>query len=129
MKLATCMVLALVLLPACEGETVFPRCDDPKHPCPPVEPNYPTSERDGIGTPIGEACRQVRRVGCPEGFRNAKDRTCFESYTAASALARVPVDCLRSSTTQNEIRACGDERSVRVRCVLPSVGLDGSAAP
>lgn len=119
----------LLALPACPGDTVFPRCDDPAHPCPPVEPNYPVSERDGLGTPIGNACAQLRRAGCPEGFRNVKtDRTCFETFTAASRLAAVPVDCIRSSSTQNEIRACGDSNSVRVRCELPAVGVEGSKA-
>jgi hypothetical protein len=129
MKHATLVVLALVSLVACDGDTIFPRCDDPKHPCPPVEPDYPASDRDGLGTPIGDACDRLRRMGCPEGFRSGKDRTCFESYTAASRLASVPSACIRSSVTQGEVRACGDARSVRVRCVLPSVGVAGSAAP
>lgn len=129
MKLAACMVLALVSLTACEGDTVFPRCDDPKHPCPPIEPHYPASNRDGLGTPLGDACERLRRMGCPEGWPNKRERTCFESYTDASRLAAVPATCIKSSVTQAEVRACGDDRSVRVRCVLPSVGLTGSAVP
>lgn len=43
------MVLAPVvafgaLTMAC-GANWFPKCDDPKHPCPPVEPDYPPSPR------------------------------------------------------------------------------------
>ncbi len=38
------------VLAAC-GVNWFPKCDDPKHPCPPVEPDYPPgppmSARDG----------------------------------------------------------------------------------
>lgn len=124
------LVLVVVAVVGCPGQTLFPKCDDPAHPCPPVEPNYPTSDRDGVGTPIGDACVQLRRLGCPEGFGNAKsNRTCFESYTDAAKLAAVPADCLRSSGTQGAARGCGNANSVRVRCIMPAAGEEGSKAP
>lgn len=128
MKLAL-FVVSIVTLTACQGETLFPRCDDPAHPCPPVEPNYPATDRDGLGTPLGDACERLRRMGCPEGWPNRKERTCFESYTAASKLAAVPAACIKASVTHRELRACGDDNSVRVRCELPAVDAAGSSAP
>jgi hypothetical protein len=117
------------LVVACQGDTVFPRCDDPARPCPPVHPDYPTSDRDGLGTTIGDACDRLRRMGCPEGWPNRSGRTCFESYTSASMLAAVPATCITRATTQSEVRSCGDENTVRVRCILPSAIEAGSAAP
>jgi len=121
---------AVVLLTACPGEALFPKCDDPEKPCPNVEPTYPAGDRDGLGTPIGRVCNQLRVAGCAEGFLNSRSkRTCWESYTAASKIADVPVACLLSATTQSEIRACGGPSDIRVRCIMPSVENEGSYAP
>lgn len=38
------IVMMGVVLTAC-GVNWFPKCDDPKHPCPPVEPDYPATSR------------------------------------------------------------------------------------
>jgi hypothetical protein len=34
-------VIGGFVLAAC-GVNWFPKCEDPKHPCPPVEPDYPS---------------------------------------------------------------------------------------
>lgn len=49
MLASVCMVVALG---AC-GVKWFPRCDDPKHPCPPVEPDYPPSPPFGTAGDAG----------------------------------------------------------------------------
>ena len=109
------LIVSLALV-GCPGQTLFPKCDDPAHPCPPVDPNYPTSERDGIGTSVGDACQVLRGMGCTEGQANRKGRTCFEVYSDAAKLAHVPSDCIKRATTVSQVRACGDFNSVRVRC-------------
>lgn len=43
---------AIALVAVGCGQEIFPTCKDPKHPCPPVEPNYPDptpfgARRDG----------------------------------------------------------------------------------
>lgn len=97
---------------------------------PPRLPDVPPpTDRDGIGTDIGAACEVLRRVGCPEGFPARTGRTCFEAYSRAAELVDVPTVCLQAATTEDDIRACGDSNTLRVRCILPAVGVDGSHAP
>ncbi len=54
------VVLVGAVLMAC-GVNWFPKCDDPKHPCPNVEPDYPPSppfgapRRDASITDAGDA--------------------------------------------------------------------------
>ncbi len=47
-------VSMVVVLGAC-GVNWFPKCDDPKHPCPPVEPDYPPPTPFGAGHDAGDA--------------------------------------------------------------------------
>lgn len=125
----TALALSVVALTlGCQLEPTYPRCDDRERLCPPI-PSYPVGDRDGLGTDIGQACQQLRRIGCPEGFPSRKGRTCFESYTAAAALANVPALCLMASASESDVRACGGDSDVRVRCVLPTVEVLGSEAP
>lgn len=46
--LALASVTMVVVLGAC-GVNWFPKCDDPKHPCPPVEPDYPATKIKDAG--------------------------------------------------------------------------------
>jgi len=129
-RLIAVSLTSLVWLTACPGEALFPKCDDPEKPCPNVEPTYPSGDRDGLDTPIGRLCNQLRVAGCGEGFLSSRSkRTCFESYTAASKFANVPVNCILAATTQSEIRACGGPSDIRVRCIMPSAEVEGSYAP
>lgn len=92
-------------------------------------PAPPPTERDGIGTELGDACARLRRIGCPEGWPNRRGRTCFESYTSAAELAIVPATCLKASATEHDVRGCGNANTIRVRCVLPTADVAGSTAP
>lgn len=85
----------------------------------PAEPTTPPGpvDRDGIGTPLGDACAQLRMVGCPEGFPDRKARTCFEALTKAEKLAAVPAPCLVAAGTEEAVRACGTPSTLRVRCM------------
>ena len=48
------LVHAVVILTAC-GPEWFPKCEDPKHPCPNVEPNYPPSPAFGSVNDAGDS--------------------------------------------------------------------------
>lgn len=101
--------------------------------CTPVvpisDPPYAPSDRDGLGTVIGDACAQLRRLGCPEGFANRRGRTCFESYSRAAEYSDVPATCIKASPSVDDVRSCGGDNSIRVRCVMPAVDVVGSSAP
>lgn len=107
MKLA--IVLALLAL-SCA-------CSAPAKDAPPAPPSG-----EGAGTPIGDACANLRRIPCAEGFPNARTgRTCFEMLSKVAELATVPTDCLAAAKSSDEVRACGEANSaVRVRC-LPAL--------
>ena len=94
------LVLAVAALAACH--TAIPAA--------PVDHN-------ASATPLGAACVHLRDLGCPEGSPNRKGRTCFDVMTNAAAIADVPTSCLVAAMTVEAIRACGDEHTVRVRCV------------
>lgn len=117
------VTLAAVSLLGCPGDSLFPRCDDPKNPCPPVDPNYPESAADGVGTPGGNACRALRSAGCAEGYRDVRTgRTCFERIEAEAQLAKVPYACLSSARTPDAVRSCGTKDTLRYRCRQPAAG-------
>ena len=79
------------------------------------DPEYVENEHDGIGTPFGDACSNLRGLRCGEGFpRNG--RTCYDSLVQIERFARFPTECVIRSKTPEEIRKCGDPNSVPVRC-------------
>lgn len=83
----------------------------------PVAPEVPMqTDRDGIGSPLGDACANLRRVGCTEGFP-ANGKTCFEHLTARTVLVDVPAACLINSVDRQDARACGTDSTLRVRCL------------
>ena len=101
----------------------------------PVEPSVTITDAgdsDGPGTPIGEACKQLRIVGCPEGSPNFKGRTCYQSLSIAASYAplgpdggrfqTVPAECLIHAQSIIEVRTCGSLNEVRVRCLLNEAG-------
>lgn len=119
--------LALLVLVACERDKP-PKAPDEVAPIPPSA----IVEGDGLGTPIGDACANLRRLGCPEGFPHPRTkRSCFESYTRASVSVGVgvPAACLAGAASAEVARGCGDANTIRVRCVLPAAGVAGSEAP
>lgn len=124
--------LVAVVLLACVG------CNK-EGPPPDVPPDDGKHEiGDGIGTPIGDACSRLRKVGCPEGFPDprAKNpdgsaRTCYQAYTHASTSlgVEVPAVCIKAAPSIEDVRACGNANMIRVRCIQPAAGVQGSAQP
>lgn len=76
----------------------------------------PPPDPDGKGTPIGDACTNLRRLGCIEGTPNV-GRTCFENLSRRAAILPVPAPCLRDAMSIDAARACGSPQTLRVRCV------------
>lgn len=82
---------------------------------------------DGLGTPIGEACAELRAIGCREGFPDDKAknadgsaRTCYQVLVHSSTALGVvvPSDCIRTSVLPEVVRRCGDANSIRVSCAV-----------
>lgn len=114
-------VVALALT-GCPSQTFFPTCDDPAHPCPPVEPDYPETDVDGVETQIGMACRSLRRAGCAEGYPDARTkRTCYQRVQSESAIVKVPAACLMTAQNADAVRACGTKDTLRFRCAAAKV--------
>ncbi len=85
--------------------------------CRPIPPKpTPPADRDGLGTPIGVACVQLRALGCPEGTPTKLGRTCFEHLTALAELAEVPTACVAGASSREAVRACGSSTTTRFRC-------------
>jgi len=114
-KFASFLVLGVLV--ACHSTPAAKAPVDLVEPSP--APPYNTSDRDGLGTAIGNACLQLRRLACPEGFPTATKRTCFEHFTVLSALADVPADCFKASPSVDVVRGCGTAQTHRVRCITP----------
>jgi hypothetical protein len=107
-------VLALAMV-ACV--TCLRRTETPDAGPPPRAPDSsaPSPDRDGIGTPLGDACANLRRLGCPEGSPD-RGRTCFENLTLRGVLVTVPIVCVADANSSEALRACGDDRTLRFRC-------------
>jgi hypothetical protein len=71
---------------------------------------------DGKGTDLGEACAELRALGCPEGQPLRPDLTCYQHLLGLSAIVTVPAKCLRTAASQDAVRACGDDTTLRFRC-------------
>ncbi len=114
-------VLALV---GCPPQTLFPTCDDPAHPCPPVDPNYPEDPvGDAPASPGGRACRALRAAGCAEGFKDSRTgKTCYQRLESEATIAKVPYACLGDAKTPEAVRACGTKDTLRYRCRMPTAG-------
>lgn len=82
-------------------------------------PTHPiATERDGIGTLFGDACVNLRRLGCVEGFPStAQGQTCFERLTNRAVIVEVPGACLKAAETPQDVRACGNADTLTVRCL------------
>jgi len=89
---------ALVLLVACS--------------CEPLPPEPPIVVVDAEGP-----CGNLRRLGCPEGKPNANGRTCEQMLAGAAEVAHVPTECLATARDVADVRACGSDLTLRVRCV------------
>lgn len=120
------VALAVVVLAVtgCPGQTLFPTCDDPAHPCAPYDPNYPEDAiADGNGSPNGRACRALRAAGCAEGFKDPRTaKTCYQRIESEGQLAKIPAECVAGSKTPDAVRACGTKDTIRFRCRMPAVG-------
>lgn len=100
MKLA---LLALIALPACRGEPATQQI---------------VTDREGVGTPNGEACQRLREVGCVEGFPK-NGRTCFEHLQERGNLnIPIPTDCIVDAGDRESVRRCGTdlELALTFRC-------------
>ncbi len=85
---------------------------------PPIhESDYVVTDRDQLGTPIGDACLQLRKLGCREGLNNRVPRTCYEVMASSAQIMLVPIDCIKSSATVSDVRECGNDNTVRIRCL------------
>lgn len=98
----------------------FPACPPPAPPDPPPSTTYPYAEgaRDGLGTPLGDLCHRLRAARCEEGLPTRMGITCYEHLVRAQSIFSVPVNC--AATTPDEIRACGNDQTLKFRCrVVP----------
>lgn len=128
-RLVTLLVsVTAIALIGCPGDSLFPWCDDPKNPCPPVDPNYPESDADGLGSQGGRACRSLRASGCSEGYRDPRTgRTCFQRLESAAQIAKVPYQCLIDARTPDQVRSCGTKDTLRYRCRQPALTNEPTA--
>ena len=116
-------MLFAVFLPACPHQEIFPWCNDPANPCPPVSPDYPESAvDDGVGTLAGYACRSLRANGCAEGYRDVRTkRTCFQRLQTSASRVVIPYECVAGARSADAVRDCGTKATLRFRCRMPSV--------
>lgn len=101
---------------------------------PPPEPGWveaPTvaisdagSDRDGMGTDLGEACHSLRLHGCYEGVARQGStvrpdgQTCYERLLALEAVGiPIPARCVADAASADAIRACGTAQTLRFRCL------------
>ncbi len=86
-----------------------------------VPPPTKLPDGDGIGTPLGDMCANLRAHGCSEGepvTKNGKTRNCYQAMTvAASNKLSIPVECVTKATSSAAVRMCGDPRTeLTFRC-------------
>lgn len=114
MRLFLSAVLAAGIAVSCGG-SLFPKCDDPKHPCPNVEPDYPASPPFGkeLEEQCADACANLRDLGCPEGSGSAKGEPCSTTCYRAASLRPLPLLCWADAGAPSDARACGALRCVR----------------
>ena len=127
--LSSWLALAAITLPACPRTTPEPPwCGDAANPCPLVDPNYPEDpSTDGVGSLEGRACRNLRRLGCSEGFRDPRTtHTCYERVRKEEQLLSAPNECVITAQTQDAVRACGTKDTLRFRCRSTSASRDAS---
>jgi hypothetical protein len=95
-------LLTLVLVAAC-------------HTSSPARPPDATT----TGTMFDSVCDHLGKLGCPEARPNRKGRTCFQVMANASLVADVPSVCILQAWSPEDVRACGDTTTIRVRCAGP----------
>jgi hypothetical protein len=78
----------------------------PLHNPPDVEPVYPPSA-------VGEACANLRAIGCPEGQGSINGESCERTLTLATDLRPLPVTCWARARNDVEAKGCGSLRCVR----------------
>jgi hypothetical protein len=112
MRLVLAASIAVIGLAASCGGGLFPRCDDPKHPCPNVEPDYPVSPPFGaqLETQCKDACAHLRSLGCPEGQGSLSGEPCPATCYRAAALRPLPLLCWTDAGSVADARACGSLR-------------------
>ena len=97
------MILAVALValvPACES--IFPKCDDPKRPCPDVEPNYPATAEG--------ACINLERLGCEEAKMTREGISCSHAFRRMSELVDPKLECVAHARDVAAVRRCGSVR-------------------
>jgi len=118
------LVIAAIFLTACVH-----RAEPPVAPLViPVDPTYAEEPVvDGLGSPAGNACRNLRNLGCPEGFKDGRTgKTCYQRLEHEAELVKIPYACFASAKSRDAAQRCGTKDTLRVRCALPSV--DASSA-
>jgi len=99
---AVAFVVALV---GCPNQTIFPKCDDPKNPCPPVDPDYPASAEG--------ACLHLAELGCSESRVTSAGVTCPMAFRKMEQFTDPHYACVIRARDAAEARACGSVRCIQ----------------
>ena len=103
------VALLAVLLVACPSSHPAQAPTDPYPPPGGGLQTFPDGSDDAAKSPCGQACANLKRVGCPEGGA----ATCYRACTRQASLERVPVACWISAHDQAAVRSCGPQ----LRCI------------
>lgn len=120
---------ALFLLPL--SAALLLACPAPRPPGPPPDEDadagdypvppenlveeLPEGSPQGLSSPCGKACENLRRVPCREGFPTREGVTCYRGCLSMARHQRVPASCWAAASSPAEARACGG-----LRCPAPS---------
>lgn len=90
------------LVVGCLNQELFPKCDDPKRPCPPVEPDYLASAEG--------ACVRLAELGCAESRVSSAGITCPMAFRKMESLVDPKYACVVRAKDVAGVRACGSVR-------------------
>ncbi len=95
----------VVALVGCPNQTVFPKCDDPTMPCPPVDPHYPASAEG--------ACLRLAELGCSESRVTTAGITCPMAFRKMEQVTDPHYACVVRAHDTVGVRACGSVRCLQ----------------
>lgn len=67
----------------------------------------------GTEAQADEACENLRKIGCPEGFGSVGGESCLGVLVNASKLRPLPLACWAHAKTGADAKGCGSLRCIR----------------
>lgn len=105
MRLFFASTAVALSLAGCPKQSLFPTCEDPNHPCAPVEPDWLDS-----GATAEQACATLERLHCPEAHPTKTGASCAEVLGHAAVLVDMQLGCIANAKDSESVRLCGTVR-------------------